>query len=265
MKKIFKYLAIIVLVLALDKALWALINGSFYERLMGLWEDENFPRIIGSLAEILIFGSLYYKLLGKDLNISKIRTMSPLWIVVIGLGVSGMSIIWMSLYDALSPPVLTASGQDLGLTVGSSFIPSLIFAGILGPIAEELIFRGILFSSLKRTGLGAGLAIVLSGLIFGLWHGNFVQAVYASLGGMVFAYVFYKTDSLGLVILIHIINNSLSSIIGDLGPDFIQEAYSYIAMLMVPVLFYKLYKMKNLGENNENTTDDSGPGPSRGL
>lgn len=262
MKINYKLIALVILGLFFDQVLQRFINGPLYEPLIGLWKDENFPRIVGAIGEILVFGGLYYLFIQRDkpINLEKIKKINPLWILIIGMGASGITALWFGIADIIIPPneaieTVDDFNEALDLTGGSSFIPSLVFAGILGPIAEEFIFRGLAFKGLKKAGLGSALAIAISALAFGIWHGNPIQIVYASLVGAIFAYIFDRTNSLGLVILIHIVNNSLSSIVGELTSENIQTTYTYLCILAVPFLIYKLIKMKKVEESNENFTN----------
>lgn len=84
----------------------------------------------------------------------------------------------------------------------------LLYAGLIGPISEELIFRYSAFKYLK--GHGKLYAILLSAIFFGLFHGNIVQSPFAFLGGLLFAYVALEF-SLGWAVLLHIFNNLILS------------------------------------------------------
>ena len=53
-------------------------------------------------------------------------------------------------------------------------------------------------------------AIIISALFFALIHMNFWQAVPAFLMGLVFGYVYYKTGSLKLTMLMHLVNNAMA-------------------------------------------------------
>lgn len=55
---------------------------------------------------------------------------------------------------------------------------------LLAPVAEEGIFRLFLYGRLLRDGLGVCVAAVLSSLVFGIYHGNWIQGVYGFLMGM---------------------------------------------------------------------------------
>lgn len=83
-----------------------------------------------------------------------------------------------------------------------------ITIAVIPPIVEELLFRGMVLNSLRK--YGDGFAIVASALLFGLYHGNFVQMVFAFLAGLVMALVVVRTGSLWTSILIHFVNNSIS-------------------------------------------------------
>lgn len=96
-------------------------------------------------------------------------------------------------------------------TVGQSVWINLIFVAVLAPILEELVFRKLLCDRLLP--LGEGYAVVLSGAIFGLVHGNFFQFFYAFLIGGFFALVYIKTGRIRYSILYHGIINLLGGVL----------------------------------------------------
>ncbi|MCI5792337.1 MAG: CPBP family intramembrane metalloprotease [Lachnospiraceae bacterium] len=75
---------------------------------------------------------------------------------------------------------------------------------VVGPFAEELIYRGFLMNGLKR--YGKIYAIVVSTLIFGIMHGNFEQLPFAFLCGLMLGYAAMEY-SLFCSFLMHVINN----------------------------------------------------------
>jgi membrane protease YdiL (CAAX protease family) len=84
-----------------------------------------------------------------------------------------------------------------------------VHLGILGPIGEEIFFRGFAHKTLKRKyGLKKG--IILSSLFFGIYHGIPWQIPYAFAAGCILAYVYEKTQSIYTPILFHIINNTVA-------------------------------------------------------
>ncbi len=105
---------------------------------------------------------------------------------------------------SLSNPVAEA-------TVGQSLWINLIFAAILAPILEELVFRKLLCDRLLP--LGEGYTVVLSAAIFGLVHGNFFQFFYAFFIGAFFALVYVKTGRIRYSILYHVLINFLGGVL----------------------------------------------------
>ena len=94
---------------------------------------------------------------------------------------------------------------------GSNWIWSLIFAGILSPIIEEMMFRGVMLNKLRR--YGDKVAIITTAILFGLFHANFSQFFYAVALGMIFAYVTLKTGTIKYSIILHIVVNMMGGVI----------------------------------------------------
>lgn len=89
----------------------------------------------------------------------------------------------------------------------------ILAVGIIGPICEEIIFRGGAMNALRRES-NPTVAIIISGLVFGIVHGIPLQILYASVIGIILGIVFHSTKSLLSVIIIHIVNNIFSDYIG---------------------------------------------------
>ncbi len=99
----------------------------------------------------------------------------------------------------------------VGDIVSESPILMSVHLGILGPIGEEVFFRGFAHTALKRKyGLKKG--ILLSSLFFGVYHGLPWQIPYAVAAGILLAYSYEKTQSLYTPIVLHIINNGIAVI-----------------------------------------------------
>ncbi|CAG7841131.1 hypothetical protein CLOHAE12215_02555 [Clostridium haemolyticum] len=84
-------------------------------------------------------------------------------------------------------------------------IYEFILGVILAPIMEELIFRGIMFNRLKMR-WGAGVAIIISSIIFGLLHMD-LAIIGAVLFGIMMCILYMKTRNILTTMAIHFINN----------------------------------------------------------
>ena len=94
----------------------------------------------------------------------------------------------------------------------------IIAVVIMAPIVEELLFRGAIQGHLLRKWKHPAGAIVLSSLIFGVVHGNWVQAPFAFVTGLALGWMYYRTGSLLPGILMHFVNNS-AAVISFLSAD----------------------------------------------
>ena len=81
-----------------------------------------------------------------------------------------------------------------------------LYAGILAPITEEILFRGLIQRSILP--FGKKFAIFVSSLTFGLFHGNLIQTPYAFAVGLVLGYVAAEYNIFWAMVL-HMINNLL--------------------------------------------------------
>ena len=143
-------------------------------------------------------------------------------------------------------------GKKLESLMNSLLVDGNIFGVIstvlLGPIAEELVFRGLLVKNAKKE-FGLIGCMVLSGIAFGIMHLNPIQGIYAIPLGMIFAYFAYRYNSIIPTILAHIINNSIAVFLpkiyhGDMG--YITCTVLCLAFLAVSVTVKKCFFKKEL-------------------
>lgn len=83
-----------------------------------------------------------------------------------------------------------------------ALLPALLFYGVVSPLVEEVVFRGVVYNSLRRN-LGILPAVLGSALLFGAIHGNIVQMLYGTLMGIVMAILYEKYGKLLAPILFH--------------------------------------------------------------
>ena len=105
---------------------------------------------------------------------------------------------------------------------------TIFYACLLGPVLEELLYRGILLQSMRK--YNERFAIILSALIFGLMHQNYQQAIPAFAMGIPLAIVTIKYNSIIPAIFAHIFANTTAIVqtylIQYIDPDFFNAASS---------------------------------------
>ena len=92
-----------------------------------------------------------------------------------------------------------------------TIVGSIILVVIVAPFVEEFLFRKVLIDRIRV--YGDKITILLSGVLFGLFHGNLFQVVYATLLGMLLAYVYLKTNRIGYCIGLHMTVNIIGGVL----------------------------------------------------
>lgn len=95
-----------------------------------------------------------------------------------------------------------------------SLAVQIVCLGIITPIMEEYIFRGLVFKRL-RCRYSARRAIVTSALFFGMYHGNLVQTIYGTLSGILLGYLYEKYGSLKAPVLAHMMMNIVACLLTE--------------------------------------------------
>lgn len=95
------------------------------------------------------------------------------------------------------------------------FMVQIFCVGVCLPIVEEMMFRGLIYQRM-RSDFGVWKAICLSAAVFGIYHGNIVQMLYAFISGIVLAYAMEFYGTLWASITIHIGMNLTSCILTEI-------------------------------------------------
>lgn len=94
------------------------------------------------------------------------------------------------------------------------FWVQILCLGILVPITEEYVFRGLIYRRIRQN-MSVGRAIFVSAVLFGIYHGNSVQMIYGALCGGLLAYLYEQYGSMKAPILAHVLMNIVACILTD--------------------------------------------------
>ena len=133
------------------------------------------------------------------------------------------------------------------LTKQGSVAWEIIATVLAAPICEEVVFRGLVYSRLKK-GMPKWAAILIQAVLFGLMHGQALWITYAALAGIGFALAYDAFDSVLAPMLLHIVFNASSYLMAIL-PDFPGALYVYCAVsivLLVVMVGYISRKLKGI-------------------
>ncbi len=124
-------------------------------------------------------------------------------------------------------------GQTISnMMLGSNDFWRVLTVGIGAPIVEELIFRKFLIDRVHK--YGEGIAIFVSGVFFGLFHGNFSQFFFATGVGLFFAFIYVRTGKIWYSILLHMVVNLSASLVSINLLEMLDmdKIYAFLAMDM---------------------------------
>ncbi len=183
--------------------------------------------LIYSLATVCLFSGMYYTYFYKknhtnrDEVVAKGPSLSVsfrgyrLLDLICGIFLLILALTYLAQYlsevvAVISPEALENYRKVLeqsGLSESHVNGWMMLYVSLLGPIAEELTFRGMTFEYARRS-LGFWGANIVQAVLFGIMHMNPMQGVYTFILGMVFGYVYYVTGNIFVPILLHIFYNS---------------------------------------------------------
>jgi len=160
--------------------------------------------------------------------------------------------LWITLLELLLAPFGKSVMPILETVAGSTDTFSMfLYASILGPVWEELLFRGYILRTLRP--FGKRFAILGSALLFGVFHGNLLQTPYAVLVGLLLGYITVEY-SLVWSVLLHMFNNLvLADLLTRLTASWPETAYGLLNLLLFggSALFSVIFLVRNRREIRE--------------
>jgi len=182
------------------------------------------------------------------------KTLLPLIILIPLLGIGCAELLGYIIYQnapELFKELVTETLSSYKTSSNLSAVCLYLNVSLIGPIVEEIMFRGIILNRLtKRWGFNVG--IIVSSLLFAIQHLE-MAIIGAFLWGIIMSLLYIKTNNIMIPITLHIINNSLATIIGLLMPvndnnisDLTLSSNDLIigVSLFLPSLFYIVQYIK---------------------
>ncbi len=166
----------------------------------------------------------------------KLNILIP--IIFLGLGVAMFSNTASSIVENNFSIFGLENNLNFSQTANSMFekVLYIIAVSLVPALAEEFAFRGVVMGTLRK--YGDTFAIISSGVLFGIMHGNISQIPFAFILGLLFAFIDCKTNSIIPSIIIHFLNNFYAVIM-----DILQNSYTitnktfYIIYLVIISIF----------------------------
>lgn len=202
--------------------------------------DRNFALItVIALVLVIVIEYLFFR---NDRPVQSARlTENPFripGILILGAAFShGLSLL-------LSLLLSSETIGDYEAVQESIFAPGVVFVLIrvlvLAPLAEELVFRGLVFRRLKNyTNFWVG--ALVSAALFGLYHMNLAQGIMGFFFGILLAAVYQKMENLWAPVLVHFAANLLSVILTYTKAEYPNMIVYILVMIVMFALSAALY------------------------
>lgn len=223
--------------LFLQALIWSLVVSIvIFPQLQGLADPQSeIKRLMLSAARdpqvllyaplaIAVITSLVYALylrarrrqVADIIHLAALRPGIPAFAAIVTFGSQGIAFVWLFVLDQIRHlipfvEVQMSSYEELvnQIVGGGESLPTawellILFIDVVlfTPLAEELLFRGIVMGELRR-GYTASVSLFLQAVFFGLMHGNFVQSVYAFALALAIGYLYLSSDNLFVCIAMH--------------------------------------------------------------
>ena len=126
------------------------------------------------------------------------------------------------------------SEVDFNLPDGPvGFVVSVLTIALLPALLEEFAYRGVVLALLRP--FGNGFAVVVSGAMFGLMHGNMAQIPFAVIVGIALSYITVRTGSIWPSVALHFINNFVSVLLTSITESMPEVAVALINMAWMSI------------------------------
>lgn len=146
------------------------------------------------------------KIVNRKMNFFQYLTLFP-FSMFLTVFCNLFGVLFTTVVSMLKGSEVQNTLTNLLTDVGLGWI--LLFVVVCAPIFEELVFRKFIVS--RTVKYGEVIPVLLSGLLFGLFHGNINQFVYAFALGVLFAYIYVRTGKIIYTILLHMFVNFTGS------------------------------------------------------
>lgn len=175
---------------------------------------------VSSLLTIAIVVFVKYKLKYRVLDEINPLQCKWKWAPVMLLA----TLCGMFVSDTLTEELhLTNFIEDEMLDLATSFW-GIISIVIIGPIAEEMVFRSAIIGTMLRHGVSTWVAVIVSAMLFSVSHLNPAQIPSAFFVGILLAILYIKSKSIMPSTICHVINNGLSVIMMNVCIDYPEMA-----------------------------------------
>lgn len=197
--------------------------------------------LISAFLTMVWCGMLYYRSTWRIRPFDYWQAFSGKMIPsILGVGLGGCIVValLLSVLQMFFPWLFAGYQQTMNQFVQGETIFTLFYVLLVGPVTEELIFRGAILDRL-RLAYPFWIANLLQAALFGLYHMNVIQGIYAFLCGLLLGLVCRTADTILASILAHITFNATNYLLEYLFPaDRAVSVLQYLVTFLAGVVCF---------------------------
>lgn len=193
--------------------------------------------LIGFIIFIPMFINNYKKLVNDSYQFNK----DYLYIFLFGIGYSiVMNVLFLNIND-----IFGINSEQFSMVSNNQIMQLILCSGVMGPILEEYLFRGIVFNKLKQFNSKKN-SVFLASLIFSLLHVNIFNIINAFILSYILIYLYDKYETLLAPIILHIsVNVAVVLIINIIVSNFYNLNYLLFLMGFMFIVISSVKMFKN--------------------
>ena len=204
--------------------------------------------IVGNCLCVLVF-ALIFKFTSTPLSEKAFINPFPsrFFISMIILGVAttygvALALGYIESSGIIPEEWLKAQEEAYADVYTASPVMQFFCVGLMAPVLEEILFRGLILGTLKKE-MHPWVAIIVSAVAFGAAHGTPISFIYATGLGLLMGWLFVKFNSILPTIIFHMAYNCTTS--------FSENIYPIVAILSIPIMILTIKSIKNYFRGNQ--------------
>lgn len=147
---------------------------------------------------------------GKDMFLAHLRPEQPVCYAMAGLATVGAVVGLNVLLEIMGVTDKATAYQNMLADTYSASLPiGLLCFGLIIPVVEEILFRGIIYNILRRRAK-ISVAMIISAFAYGMYHMNYIQGVYAFVISCLMVYLYEYFGSFAWPVIVHILSAVLA-------------------------------------------------------
>ena len=131
-------------------------------------------------------------------------------------------------------------GLNEALFIEDSLLLNILIVACMPAVCEEIFFRGFLLSAFRNNKKSYKSAIIITGILFGFMHMDFIRMIPTGILGISFAYAVCKTNSIFIGMIMHFLNNGLAVLVSHYTAnlELAKEGSEVVALTFNQVMIY---------------------------